>query len=84
MFIRLGLSYPLVPLALGPWVPPRATVHSKSVSALEPSVVYHSLYGQRQTRYSNDHTLPHHDRRFVSALILVFFVYILSVSSTST
>ena len=33
-------------LSLSPWIPPRAIVHSKSVSASEPSVVYHSLYGR--------------------------------------
>ena len=41
-------------LSLSPWIPPRAIVHSKSVSASEPSVVYHSLYGQRQTRLINN------------------------------
>ena len=41
-------------LSLSPWIPPRAIVHSKSVSALEPSVVYHSLYGQRQIRLIHD------------------------------
>ena len=48
-------------LSLSPWIPPRAIVHSKSVSALEPSLVYHSLYGQRQIRLI-------HDPRFLNTI----------------